>query len=289
MILVTGADGIVGRAVCSVLKLARLEFVPLVRQRQSVTAENAIVSDLSDASVLGILSRYDITSIVHLAAAVPHSVDYPDTEVSAELTKRMDRNIFALQQQLRIPVVYMSTCGLYDRSLPTVKFEDDRSVIKIESPYFAAKFEGEKLFSAATCPTILRLSAPVGPGLKPSLVLSRFILAAQSSSSIEIWGSGDREQNFIDVRDVADLILRVIKNPKTCTLNVAGSNPITMSELANVVVDLVGRGSIEYSSKADPREGETARYSIQNAAMLYGWSPKNSIHESCKLVLNEAL
>lgn len=286
MILVTGADGIVGRAVCSALRLAGKEFIPVVRHKQAITAENALVTDLVQPCFLANLARSKISAIVHLAAAVPHSVHYPDTELTADLTIRMDNNIRSLQEQLGVHLLYMSTCGLYDRLLDVVKHEDDESVIRIESPYFAAKMAGEKLFKNNPLSTILRLAAPVGPGLKPSVVVSRFIMTACSGDPIQIWGSGSREQNFIDVRDVAALIMKVIADPQQCTVNVANVSS-TMVELAKTVINVVGKGSFEYSDHDDPRDGETAKYSISKAHSLYSWTPKHDLADSCYLLFKE--
>jgi UDP-glucose 4-epimerase len=287
MIIVTGSDGIVGRALCLALRSDSIPFLPITHRRKLHTDPAALVADLTE-NILS-LEKYcdDITAIVHLAAAVPHSTDYPDNEISAEKTRCMDNNISSLQKLTNAQVIYMSTCGLYDRSLGVVKHEDDASAIRIESPYFSAKLKGERLFKDSQLATILRLSAPVGPGLKPSVVLCRFIMAARSGKPIQIWGSGSREQNFIDVRDVADLIMKVLLAPHPCTINVAAKVPTTMVDLGIAVVKAVGKGSFEYSGQFDPRDGETARYSISKAWELYGWSPKYELADSCRLLLNE--
>jgi len=287
MIVVTGSDGIVGRALCLALRLEAIPFLPITHRRKPHTDPDALVLDLTE-NILS-LEKYcdDITAIVHLAAAVPHSTDYPDNETSAGKTRCMDINILSLQKHTNAQLIYMSTCGLYDRTLAAVKHEDDASVIRIESPYFSAKLEGENLLAGGRRTTILRLSAPVGHGLKPSVVLSRFITMARSGAPIQIWGNGCREQNFIDVRDVADLIIKVLAKPQPCTINVAAIVPTTMVELAKTVVKVVGKGSFEYSDQVDPRDGETARYSIAKARELYGWSPKYDLESLCRLLLKE--
>lgn len=287
MFLVTGADGIVGRAVCKELQFSGKLVKPVIRKRLPISSEEALVIDLATAGALDDLVGGEIEAVVHLAAAVPHSLYYPDTEVSADITRRIDSSILEFAARLNIPVVYMSTCGLYDRSIEGVKNEDDKSLVRIESPYFSAKFDGEKMFLSHPKSPILRLAAPIGPGLKPSVVVSKFIMAARSEEPIAIWGSGKREQNFIDVRDVASLILKVLDNPRSNIINVAAESPITMQELARQVIEVVGRGTFTYSGNSDPRDGETARYSISKAQDLYGWRPKYDILSSIGLVVTE--
>lgn len=287
MILVTGSDGIVGRGLCKKLLESGVPFLPVTHRRKAHTLPQAVLADLvSDRGGLGAHVN-GLSAIVHLAAAVPHSANYPDNEASANCTRRMDRNIRDLQQQTGVPVIYMSTCGLYDRSIRDVKYEDDRSQVTVTSPYFAAKADGEAMFLSARSSTVLRLAAPVGAGLKPQLVLSRFVAKARVGGTIKIWGDGSREQDFIDTADVAELILSVLKQPRTMILNTASGAPTTMVQLAETVIATVGAGSIERAEYSDPRDGETARYSIKRAKKFYGWLPQISLVESVASLIKE--
>lgn len=288
MIVITGADGLVGRAVCEYLREANQKIIPVVHRRKDITSVDAIVIDLSKKNSLCGLINKGVKGVVHLAAAVPHSSSCLDTEESAKLTRAIDNNILSFCKSTKSPVVYMSTCGLYDRSSPTQKVEDDSSVIKIESPYFAAKHDGENLFSNEALAVIMRLAAPIGHGQRASVVLSRFIMAARSNMPIQIWGSGMREQDFIDVRDVAKLIRDAIFHPKACLINVASSQPATMVELAETVIKTVGMGEVIFSNTADPREKETARYSIKMAYEIYKWGPSFNLQDSIKWIVNES-
>jgi len=287
MIIITGANGIVGRAVYDLLHKEKHDVIPIVHHRRNGTPSDARVLDLTKENSLNELADDDIDGVVHLAAAVPHSSRYPDTEESARLTRSIDRNVLSFCKSIDCPVIYMSTCGLYDRSSRSMKIESESSQIRIESPYFSAKYHGEEIFSKEALSIILRLAAPIGPGQKASVVLSRFILAARANTPIQIWGTGNREQNFVDVRDVARLIHLALLSPKACLINVAGKQPITMLELAKSVIRVVNGGEITFSSKVDPKEGETARYSIRNAFNLYNWTPLYSLDESIRSIVDE--
>ena len=287
MIVITGADGLVGRAVCEYLRGANQKIIPIVHRKKDITSTDAIVADLSKANSFRYLKNIEITGLIHLAAAVPLSSYYPDTGESAELTRAIDNNVLSFCKTTKIPVIYMSTCGLYDRSSSIVKFENDPSVIKIESPYLSAKYEGEVLFSNEVLAVIIRLASPIGIGQKASVVLSRFIMAARANMPLQIWGSGMREQNFIDVRDVAKLICDAIFHPKACLINVVNCQATTMVELAKNVIKTVGMGEVIFTNTVDPKEGETARYSIENAYKLYKWTPCYTLQDSIKWIVNE--
>lgn len=287
MILVTGSDGIVGRGLCKKLQESGVPFLPVTHRRKPHTLPQALLVDLANDS--GALAAHvdRLSAIVHLAAAVPHSANYPDNEASADCTRRMDRSIRDLQQQTGVPVIYMSTCGLYDRSTGDIKHEDDRSQVTVTSPYFAAKADGEELFLSGGTSTVLRLAAPVGAGLKPQLVFSRFVATARANGMIKIWGNGSREQDFIDTTDVAELILSVLNQPRTMILNAASGAPTTMAQLAETVIAVVGAGSIERAEQSDPRDGETARYSISRAREYYGWMARRRLDESVAGLISE--
>ncbi|QNI75218.1 NAD dependent epimerase/dehydratase family protein [Synechococcus sp. MVIR-18-1] len=199
----------------------------------------------------------------------------------------MDQHILNIQSLTGVPLIYASTCGLYDRLLQDIKFEKDPSQLKIASPYFEAKFDGEKLFLKDGLSTILRLSAPIGSGLKSRLVLSRFICKARIGGKIEIWGSGNREQDFIDTSDIAQLIIKILQQPKSMILNVASGVPITMASLAETVVSSLESGSIEHTGQSDPRDAETARYSISLAKHHYNWEPQCTLDKSVKKLIHE--
>jgi UDP-glucose 4-epimerase len=286
LIVITGADGIVGRAICALLRAEAVDFLPIVRTRKVYTHPNALVLNLADSAEVSILPAQRIKAIVHLAAAVPHSSYYPDNAESAQLTCSIDQNLLAYSRRVDCPVVYMSTCGLYNKSSTDLKVEDS-SEIGIQSPYFGAKYQGEKLFSNEALAVILRLAAPIGPGQKASVVLSRFLMAGRRNAPLRLWGSGKREQNFIDVRDVARLIHQTILHPKDGVLNVASEKPTTMFDLATSVVKVLQMGTVVFDDRVDPREDETARYSIQKAYELYGWTPIYSLEDSIKMIAEE--
>ena len=108
MILVTGSDGIVGRALCVALEASNMPFLPLSHRRKPHTLARALCVDLThDISALTPFLDC-LSGIVHLAA-VPHSVEYPDNEESAELTRAMDQNISAIREP---QVFHWSICQL---------------------------------------------------------------------------------------------------------------------------------------------------------------------------------
>ena len=281
-VLVTGAAGLVGRAVVARFAAEGVEVIPVVRVAGS-GLRGEVVIDLArgDGDELISAVARPPQAIVHLAAAVPTRPQYPDNKASAAATRNIDRSVAEAAALWGVNLIYTSSCSLYDPTDPVWKTEnfpiDDRT------PYFQAKLDGEMIV-ADLGGTILRISGPVGAGMSPSLVLPRFIECASRGDSIEVWGNGLREQDFIATRDIAEAILAALRLGVGGLFNVASGQPVTMRALAELAVQVVGRGSIANMARVDPLEGQTARYSIAKASRLLGWRPTRDLAEElCRL------
>jgi nucleoside-diphosphate-sugar epimerase len=271
VIVVTGASGVIGRALMARLYAERLPYAVL--DRDMLTRHARLVDAVPrKPSVL-----------VHLAAVVPHPPTILDDEVGAARTRDMDTRVLEAVKQWDCHAVYASGCSLYAKGDAAPKHEDEAGTERTpSSAYLAAKQQGESHFLASGQATVLRISAPVGEGLPRATVVARFTQAAKAGSELEVWGSGRREQNFVDVADLADALFRTLVVRPGGLINIAADHPITMLELARQTVQACGRGVVRMAGKPDPKDGETARYSNQKAADLLGWRPVTSMHVSLK-------
>lgn len=277
MIVVTGAKGIIGRAVVSQLLEEGSDVKQISRDNFDLSSGNRLTA---------FVSGYP-EAIIHLAAAVPHSVHYPDTEDSADLTRKIDRCVFDAAVEWNCRVVYASTCSLYDKRSDETMFEDTPIHVRPDSPYMSAKNQGEVLFAKQASYAIMRVPAPIGPGLPTSVVAKRFFDLASSAQPIRLWGSGKREQNYVDVRDISDVLIKAAFSKANGVFNIAADSPTTMIELAKTVVKVVGSGSVELAGVPDPLEYEHTRYSNRRAQDLLGWRPKFSLEKSIQSMQEE--
>jgi nucleoside-diphosphate-sugar epimerase len=279
-VLVTGAGGLLGQAVCHVLQRERVPFLALMR-RGGVAGMNTLMHDLTRARPLADLVKTPVSAVVHLAAAVPMSAAYPDTEQMADLTRRMDAAIFLAAQAWGCRVLYASTCGLYDRKFHRIKSEET-GALDPGTPYLAAKLDGEKMFQANGDAVVMRLAALIGAGQRKSSIVSRFIETARADGAITLWGSGRRQQNFVDAYDVADFVRAALARSVPGVFNLAAPAPTSMMELAQLVVDVVGRGRIILAGVDDPNELDMAEYETVRAGAAYGWRAKTPLAQSLR-------
>ncbi len=243
--------------------------------------ENDIVADLAGMSVDRLKYGVDrLDAIVHCAAAVPGSSVQNDDAESAGLTEIMDHNVLSLAEQNECDVVYLSGCSLYHRSEPRFLEESDLLNHDLKSHYLRAKLKGDLAFCGYRRGTVVRVSTPVGVGISPKSALGLFIALARENREIKVYGHGKREQDYIDVRDVATLVRKCIQNPQYGAVNAASGKFVTMADLASLVCKMIGRGSVKLSDVEDPNAGIYSRYSIQRAKKCFDWIPSIQLPES---------
>jgi UDP-glucose 4-epimerase len=272
MIVVTGAKGIIGRAVVAQLFAERIAVREISRDVFELSSGNNLTSHI----------REQPEAIIHLAAAVPHSLHYPDTDTSAELTRSIDSCVLEAARAWNCRIIYASTCSLYDKRSNEVMFEESPVFVRPDSPYMKAKCDGEALFSKHASFAIMRVPAPIGPRLPTSVAAKRFFDLASEAQPIRLWGSGKREQNYVDVRDIADVMIKAAFSDVNGVFNIAANAPTTMLSLATTIVAVVGKGRVEFAGVSDPLEHEHARFSNKRARDLLFWRPKISLENSIR-------
>jgi nucleoside-diphosphate-sugar epimerase len=275
VIVVTGASGVIGRALMARLQAERLPYVSL--ERKFLTCPEALAAGVSRRPSL----------IVHLAAVVPQPPTVPDDEINANRTRAIDEVVLKAVTLWDCHVLYASGCSLYTKTGSESRREDEAAGVEPTpvSAYLQAKLQGEQNFLASNRATVLRISAPIGPGLSNATVLGRFLAAAMSGRTLEVWGSGQREQNYVDVADLADALFRVMILRPRELINIAADQPLTMLELAQQTVQACGKGEIRLLGKPDPRDGEPARFSNRKAAEMLGWRPMTSMQVSLERLI----
>lgn len=277
-LVITGAGGIVGRAVADLAGNTDWSVVSVLRPGGDPVRHPAISVDLAHERLLQKVPAAD--AVVHLAAALSHNRLYRDDEASGRITRMIDENIREYAKETGAYVVYASTCSLYDSESDEWKAE--HIGVRPASSYQSAKYETERALLAPGNACVFRLSAPYGPGLFLSTVLARFLDKARRRETVEVWGSGSREQDFIHTRDVAKFVVAALNRRALGVYNVAAGRPTTMAALAKVIVAVIGKGNVVFTGQADPGEGHFARYSIAKAQAELGWTPSVALADGIR-------
>ncbi|MBI2383228.1 MAG: NAD(P)-dependent oxidoreductase [Gammaproteobacteria bacterium] len=283
--LITGASGLVGREVASEFERNGWRVWRVHRHVQP-TIPDSVSFDLARDRDLTVALRARPDVIVHLAAAVPHGTLHPDTQEAALAIRRMDAAVCAAARAWDCPVYYASSCGLYRRDDAIPKHES-APLAQSLSPYFAAKAAGEAAMLALDRASAFRLSSPIGRGLRKSTVMAHFVARAREGGDITLYGSGNREQDFVDARDLGRLFVSAATQSACGIFNACSGRHTTMRELAEAVIGYFGRGRIVMTGQPDPNEGHVARYDVTAARKILGWTATFNLMETIANIAEE--
>jgi UDP-glucuronate decarboxylase len=117
-------------------------------------------------------------------------------------------------------------------------------------------------------------------------VVSNFIFQALQNRSLTIYGDGTQTRSFCYVSDlVSGLILLFEKDECSGPINFGNPSPVSMTELANVVMNLtLSKSKLEMLPlpEDDPKRREP---SIDRARDELGWAPLVDLDDGIKFTV----
>lgn len=286
-ILVTGAAGFVGAAVCARLvgagrRVLGLDDLSAGDRRRVAGLEGAgldlVIGDVRDRALVDGLLAEGPSAVLHLAARVGVRRVLGDP-LACELENLEGARVLAeaVAAAPRTPrVVAASTSEVYAESAAPLVEGAPLRPRQAEGRwrYAASKRVAEETFDGL-CPAArtvhLRFFNVVGPGQDAAsgMVLPRFVEAARGGAPLEVYGSGAQVRTFAHVdavaRDVAALVApesfpvdRAALDAFAGALNVGGTARTTIAALAALVARLAGGGSPIL--RRDPRRVVAANF-----------------------------
>jgi nucleoside-diphosphate-sugar epimerase len=239
-VLVTGATGFVGRHLVPAL-VRRHAVTCLVRDASGANLPpevDLIVADLTDPAFARRLpGRTD--AVVHLAQAYLGFPDAADelfgvnaasTVALAEYARRagVTRFVFTSSGSVYRPAKVPLT---EDAETTPVSFHP---ATKLMSEIALRHYAG--LFGVAT----LRLFCPYGPG-QVNRMVPRLVEAVASGSTVTLSRGGEPSINPIYITDLVRVMEAALDDERSYTVNVAGPEPLSIRDLAEIIGRHVGR------------------------------------------------
>lgn len=200
-------------------------------------------------------------------------------------------NMLGLAKRLKCRIFQASTSEVYGDPAVHPQTEDywgNVNPIGIRSCYDEGKRCAETLFfdyhrQHGLDIKVVRIFNTYGPRMHPAdgRVVSNFIMQALKGDPITIYGDGSQTRSFCFVSDLVEGFLRFMDSPADLAgpMNLGNPNEFTISELAELVVELTGsRSKIEYRAlpQDDPMQ---RRPNIAIAKDRLGWTPKVQLRE----------
>ncbi len=282
-VLVTGASGLIGKQV--VAKLATEKSVSLIvpaheKPNQSCDRFVFIPKFRLDCDESGsALSDVSPDIIVHCAAKIPTVT--VSAEAAAAENARIDKAIYNVARSCGAQIIFMSSVSVYEQNIAPW---DESNVVAPLNPYARQKHASEVLFSSfGIAAASLRVSSPYGGWQSAQRnVLYKFIYAAMMGQDLEIYGDGLRQQDFVYAPDIADAVWSIILARLAGTkikgiFNIASGKPVSMSDLAELIVNVVGRGTVVKSDAVCVEAGLPPSLNIGKANAILNWCPSTAL------------
>jgi nucleoside-diphosphate-sugar epimerase len=316
--LVTGGSGFVGSHLVELL-LARGDRVTVIDDLSTGRVSNLSVEhphlrfiESSVALALGAFGPGELfDEIYHLAAAVGVQLVLEDPIGSIETNVEQTASLLRFARTHgpgggSAPTLITSSSEVYGK--PTSEFfreEDDvvyGPTTALRWSYAQTKAIDEYLALAHHArfgvPTVVvRLFNTVGPRQVGSygMVLPRFVASALSGEPLEVFGDGLQSRCFCDVRDVVEVLPRLIGS-RGCAgrvFNVGSDESISIEALAQLVIETLGsRSGISHVpyGQAYPDGFEDLRHrrpALDRVREAVGFEPKVGLRETIEDLASE--
>lgn len=291
-IVVAGSTGLVGKAVVKKLAYLGLNHI-------GITRADANLLDYDSTEKL--IHQLRPTCIIDAAAVVggiKYNSEFPVKFLIENL--EIQNNLMRAAYEANVEkFIFLGSSCVYPRNCSQPIKEEYLLTGELEatnSAYAVAKIAGMELIKSyqkqharkwfSLMPTNI-----YGPGdnfdpnnshVIPALIRKFVSAKSKKLSSVEVWGTGKAQREFLFVDDLADAILFCMdKYNSPMHLNIGFGTDVSIKELANLISEIVGySGEITFNSSAP--DGTPRKLLDSSKIFNMGWKPSTPLHEGIK-------
>lgn len=285
-VLVTGASGFVGGAVCATMLAAGHEVASLVRRPGSqAPGTHAVAGDMTNGAALAEAVRgAEPECVVHLAAEI---ATQRDARRIAEVNVEGMRRLLEACEAARVRRVVFASTVVTGDARGAVLTED--TPLPVATAYGRSKQEGERMLrESALEDVVIRPGHVYGPG---GWYLGEIVARLRKPGRFVVLGSGENWWDVVHVEDVASAIaLAAERAPTGATYHCADDQPLTQYDFLaltarelgvgpprRVPLWLAGLAAGRDSVRAVARSARTSNAKLRREL---GWEPRYPTAES---------
>jgi UDP-glucuronate 4-epimerase len=305
-ILVTGAAGFIGAAVCKRLldRNERVEGVDNLNAYYDPALKEARIAqlerrrgftlhrmDIADHEALAALvAELKPSLVVHLAAqaGVRYSLDNPFAYERSNLAGHLSVLEACRHAGREVQLVYASSSSVYgERPIDGPFREDD--VLGTPASLYAATKRSAELMSATyselygLAQTGLRFFTVYGPWGRPDMAVYAFTRKILAGEPIQVFGQGDMARDFTFIDDIVDGVMGVIAAPAEAgqhrLYNIGDSRPIGLMTMIETLERALGRKAEKLFLPKQPGDVGATYADISRLKALTGYSPQVTLEE----------
>ena len=286
-VVVTGANGFIGRNVVSYLKENGFYVIGFGRKIDCIAkCDEYFCKDIADSSVKDILID-DVFAVVHAAACLEKD----------DWNKNVfDANVIGTFNVINFAVVHNCKKFIYTSGLPIIGKPENLPISESHSVnpptfYHVTKLIGEEFVRFLSHSGIqgigLRIPSPVGKDMPCTTILPIFLKKALQNEKIELSGKGTRRQNYIDVRDITQAILTILEmQVESGIYNIGAKQTISNYELAKLCVEMTNsKSEICFNGKPDLTDDFDWNIDYSKAEKAFAFKPNYNVVDTIKSIL----
>ena len=231
-VLVTGANGFLGRSVVKQLRSAGNDTIGTARQE----AAGLVRVDLGQPdAVWALMKSSRPTAIVNCAAVVdfgPGALgrQWPVNTMAPGLLAQ-----WCAQEGAHL--IHASTIAVHGRTITQI---DDTTPVNSDTDYARSKLLAEDLIRASNCrSTIIRFPGLFGRNGPTHLGINNAIRCAHENQIPTIIGRGSGRRNYLFVEDAAAIIEHCISQDLTGLFWAGGSQSLSIREMMGSICDVL--------------------------------------------------
>lgn len=300
-LIVTGAAGFIGAAVCERL-LARGETVvgvdefnayydPALKAARAARLEaingfRMVRMDIAEHEALReLVTSSDATGVVHLAAqaGVRYSIDNPFAYERSNLAGHLSVLEACRHSPSVKHLVYASSSSVYGDRSAAGAFREDDPVNTPVSLYAATKRSAELMSETYASlygfpQSGLRFFTVYGPWGRPDMAYFSFTRKILAGEPIEVYGEGRMARDFTFIDDIVDGIIGVLDRPGDLgehrLFNIGDSRPIGLMRMIEVLEDALGRKAEKIFKPMQPGDVTETYADVSRLHALTGYAPQ---------------
>ena len=292
MILVVGGSGFLGTALVKKLYMHGATVVSLdlkeTKQREIVRDIKTINIDFRDSTSLkDLLTDYTFEYVFNAGGYIDHSPFFKGGRSVIDShyvgTLNLIENVYSSYLKKFIQIGSSDEYG--NGSAPQ---KEDMREAPI-APYSAAKVAATHLVQTLArtekFPGVaVRLFLVYGPGQNQQRFLPQIIMGCLQNRTFPV-SEGEQLRDFCYIDDVIDGLIKSAINENTVgkVINLASGKPVSIKNVINKVVELVGKGEPDFGAYSyRTRENMELYADISIAKRLLDWKPQITLEEGLK-------
>jgi nucleoside-diphosphate-sugar epimerase len=299
--LITGGLGLIGHNVTDKLETMGHEVVIVDTQtnygiipqdeldylmserRKKIVTDRVYRIDIADSDGIDwVIKDHAPDVVIHMASFPRQKVVNANPALGAQVMMEGLINVLESAKRHRVErVVYISSSMVYGDFEDQVTEDSEchpigqYGIMKLTGEHLVKDYHRRGAFDYA----IIRPSAVYGPLDVEDRVVAKFMLAAMRGETLKVNGA-EETLDFTYVDDAADGIVAAATRIMSAnrTYNITKSHSVSLLEAAEMIVKIVGSGTVEVRDK-DADFPSRGALDIERARVILGYDPKVDVEE----------